>query len=140
MSQAPEDLLLPSGSPKAAATSFGLTKTVSDVLSEARKQRLEKYYHNLDLTKQWGSMTYDEYADTKAYIYRRDRMCDYSLWTAFKKDIEGWTEKTFMNLTTPTKNILRQTLRREGVVVKRIAHCSQPRRFFEILEEEEPIE
>jgi hypothetical protein len=82
-----------------------------------------------------------DYVATKVYVHTQENFTDYTLWTVFKEEFEGFTTEDFRRMRIDTRAKLRTHLLKRGVYVgKHNSRYSISEALFDLLQEEEPHE
>ena len=79
-----------------------------------------------------------EYVTTKVYIHMQEEFTDYTLWTVFQEEFEGFAADDFKRMHTDTRAQLRTHLLQRGVyVAKHSNRVTISERLFEAIQREE---
>jgi hypothetical protein len=79
-------------------------------------QKINKWGDGID-TATATKEDFGEYVETKVYVHKREGFSDFTLWSLYKEEFEGWTKDDFKVLRRDTRAMLQHHLIERGVYV-----------------------
>ena len=104
------------------------------------KERITRHGYGIDVTTA-SEEDLEEYVETKIYEYTYENFTDYTLWSLFQEEFEGFTIEDFRKIRSITRAKLRTHLLQRGVYVA--THSNRYPLYkvlHDVLTEEEPHE
>src|SRR5271170_1233488 len=101
------------------------------------KERIARHGYGIDVATA-SEEDLEEYMETKIYEYTYENFTDYTLWSLFQEEFEGFTIEDFRKIRSVTRAKLRTHLLQRGVYVA--THSNRvtiSERLFEVIQREE---
>jgi hypothetical protein len=107
-------LSLESFPPLSLNNPYNYTTAIMDELTWT--QKINKLGDGID-TATATKEDFGEYVETKVYVHKLEGFSDFTLWSLYKEEFEGWTRDNFKVLRRDTRAMLRLHLIERGVYV-----------------------